>query len=271
MFFCLDENKNLVEALDKQGVLNALETAIRDGSLKNLVADSAFVNKLKCCVGGDTFQVAFIPQAKFNELAAVNQLKSNCLYFITDETTVDDLDETIANLNQELSDIKDGKTIVPKADDTKKINGIKIVRDTEGVLRIGATVIPVKKLLFSGKATYDNYYTVGTDIRGKNLEIKITQGADGTIGSVFATFVNDNGGMSVLDEAGFDANGNIVIGGTLIQVVEDGMKLQLYRFNSMAGKLTSHSAYIEVYEIIDGTTGVIANPEDDNTSGDVFG
>ena len=105
MFYCLDENKNLVEAFDKQGVLNAIETAIKDGSLANLVADAAFIDKLRCCVTGGTNRVAFVTQAKYNELVATNGIVENCLYFITDDTSVDDLNEILESINQDLEEL----------------------------------------------------------------------------------------------------------------------------------------------------------------------
>ena len=74
-FYVLDENNNKVPAYDKEGVLALLAQAIEDGSLDSIVADSAFITKLKCCVGGGTYNIAFIDQAKYNELQTNNQLK----------------------------------------------------------------------------------------------------------------------------------------------------------------------------------------------------
>jgi hypothetical protein len=106
MHYVLDENNNKVEAYDKQEVLAAIEKAIADGSLADLVADAAFVTKLKCCVGGGTHQMAFITQAQYNELKARGSVATGCVYFITDDTTVDDINTAIEQLEQKSGDRK---------------------------------------------------------------------------------------------------------------------------------------------------------------------
>lgn len=104
-FYVLDENNNRIEALDKEGVYAVLEQAIADGSLANLVADAAFVSKLRCCVTGGTNKVAFVTQAKYNELKASNQLVTNCLYYITDDTSAEDIDEQFNALNTAINSL----------------------------------------------------------------------------------------------------------------------------------------------------------------------
>lgn len=105
MFYVLDENNNKVEAFDKQGVLALLEQAIADGTLENIVADSAFINKIKCCVGGSINYIAFITQATYNELAANDQLKENTYYFITDDTTAANIDGILDQLSESVNDL----------------------------------------------------------------------------------------------------------------------------------------------------------------------
>lgn len=99
MFYVLDDNNNKVEGLDKQGVVALLNKAIEDGTLAGIASDSAFVDKLKCCVSGNTFKVAFVTQAKYNELKAEDQLITNCYYFVTDDTTCEDIDEQLSKVN----------------------------------------------------------------------------------------------------------------------------------------------------------------------------
>lgn len=103
MIYVLDDKNNKVEGLDKQGVLAVLEQAIENGSLESIASDSAFVDKLKCCVNGATYKVAFITQAKYNELKAEGELITNCYYFITDDTTCEDIDEQLANLTEAVN------------------------------------------------------------------------------------------------------------------------------------------------------------------------
>jgi hypothetical protein len=100
MFFVLDENHNLIEAFDKEGVLSVLEQAIKDGSLSGIVADSAFVTKLKCCVSGQTNRIAFVTQAKYNELEAKGQTENGVYYYITDDDTLDGIDNRFKELDE---------------------------------------------------------------------------------------------------------------------------------------------------------------------------
>ena len=114
MFYVLDENNNKVEALDKEGVLNAIEEAIANGSLANLVADAAFITKLKCCVTGGTNKIGFITQAKYNEMEKNGLIEVNTAYFITDDATLGDIETQInalltedTNINNRLASLEE--------------------------------------------------------------------------------------------------------------------------------------------------------------------
>lgn len=106
MYYVIDDDKNLKEALDKEGVFALLEKAIEDGTLENIVKDSAFVSKLKCCVSGQTNKVAFVSQAKYNELQEGGLLEANALYFITDDTSCEDFETTILLHDERLTSLE---------------------------------------------------------------------------------------------------------------------------------------------------------------------
>ena len=112
MFYVLDENNNKVEAFDKQGVLALLDQAIREGKLDAITADSAFINKIKCCVSGGTFNIAFVTEAQYNALKAANKLKANTYYYITDDTSYNDILDFIKNQKE----VNEGNT--------KRIDGL---------------------------------------------------------------------------------------------------------------------------------------------------
>lgn len=143
MFYVLDENKNLIEAYSKEDVLALLERAIADGDLSSVEEDSAFVSKFKSLIDGETHHIEFVTQAKYNELSAAGQLVSNTYYFITDDTTAEDLEAAIER-------IVSGET---KAGDAEKINSLEIKEDTDGVLKNGDKVILQKRLIWSGTGT----------------------------------------------------------------------------------------------------------------------
>lgn len=129
--YVLDDNNNKIEALDKEGVLAAIEEAIRNGSLAGLVADAGFISKLKCCVSGDTNKMGFITQAKYNELVANNLVDTNTLYFIYDDKTAENIDTQLVEINKyintELTYIKkyiSGEKPVPVAEDARNVGGV---------------------------------------------------------------------------------------------------------------------------------------------------
>ena len=151
-YFVLDENKNLKEALDKEGVYAALQQAIADGSLERIDSDSAFVSKFKCCVGGGTFRLAVITQAQFNNLAATGRIEEDVIYHITDDNTLDEIAkrmEMIDGISAEVENIKSGATVVGKAKDTQTVNGVMVEKkndyifiddrsvDSKSVIRLG--------------------------------------------------------------------------------------------------------------------------------------
>lgn len=171
MFYCLDDNNNKIEALDKEGVLAALNQAIADGSLENLVADAAFVSKLKCCVSGKTNKVGFITEAQLNELIATGTVEENTLYFITDDTTLGGIGEV---LNQIINgDIPLGNAA--------KVNGLDIRRNAQGVLLADEEIVTRRKLLFSFVSNNPIHELSGTanlNIVNKHLEIVVTSNED---------------------------------------------------------------------------------------------
>ena len=97
-YYLLDENKNLVEGFDKEGFLALLEEAIEQGSLENIDEDSAVASKLRSALNGTTHHIEFVTQAPYNQLVAQGQLVANTYYFITDDTTAEDLEDAIQNI-----------------------------------------------------------------------------------------------------------------------------------------------------------------------------
>jgi hypothetical protein len=104
--FVFDENNNRVEAYSAQEVLAIIEQAIADGSLANVVAGSAFVTKLKCCVSGQTNYVAFTTQATYNEMEANGTLVQNCYYFIIDDTTAEDMARVLETMQLRIVELE---------------------------------------------------------------------------------------------------------------------------------------------------------------------
>lgn len=184
-FYVLDENNNKIEALDKEGVLNAIEEAIRNGSLANLVADAGFITKLKCCVSGVTNKMGFITQAKYNELVANGLVEKNTLYYIYDDNTAEELNDQLEQINKQLLNLRnivwrwqDGEEAIQfalladraytadnadnatEATNAKYIVGDKLTPNASGKVIINKTGLYVCTVAETGKGTnvIYNYY-----------------------------------------------------------------------------------------------------------------
>jgi len=98
-----DENHNRILAYSAEEVLSVLAQAIEDGDLDNITADSAFITRLKSIADGNTYFVAFLTQAEYNALVQAEKLAENTLYYITDDTTISDIENAIAQLQASTS------------------------------------------------------------------------------------------------------------------------------------------------------------------------
>lgn len=166
-FYVLDDHKNKVEAYDKEGLLALLEQIIEDQSLSGIDADTAFVTKIKGAVDGQTHKISFVTEAQYNELEQAGQIETDAYYFITDDTTAEDLESAIEELRTEINSIKDGTYPVS----IKKANGnmAQITETASGVLKNDTVVICQKKVLWSGS------YSIPTD-QTEELSLDISNG-----------------------------------------------------------------------------------------------
>lgn len=98
-----DENHNRIPAYSAEEVLNVLAQAIEDGDLDDVTADNAFITRLKSVADGKTYFVAFLTQAEYNSLVQEGRIAENTIYYITDDTTISDIEAAIANLQESTS------------------------------------------------------------------------------------------------------------------------------------------------------------------------
>ena len=99
--YVVDKNKNLVEGLSKEETYDLLAEAIKNGTLPDINTDNAFITQIKDSVTGYSHKVAFVTQAKYNELKNANALISNCLYYIVDDSTEEDITNAINQAKEE--------------------------------------------------------------------------------------------------------------------------------------------------------------------------
>lgn len=108
MKYVFDDNHNKHEALDKEGVEALLALAIQEGELPSVDEDTAFVTMLKDPITGVSHKIAFVTQAQYNQLKADDELIPNAYYFITDDTTADDLEAHLVQNDARVSDLENG-------------------------------------------------------------------------------------------------------------------------------------------------------------------
>lgn len=112
-----DADKNKYEAFTKEEVLEVIQEAISSGELPDEI--NGLVLRFKNPVDNQSYKIAFCTQAKYNELESGGQLEANCIYYITDDTTLDDLEDYIDNQDEILNNKIDNEV----ATLNNKING----------------------------------------------------------------------------------------------------------------------------------------------------
>lgn len=195
-YYVRDNNNNLIEGLSKEEIYALLDEAIRTGQLPSVDDETAFVTKLKCSVTGVASSVAFITEAKYNELRTGGLLKPNTLYFITDDTTEDNLENAIAQAKQEA--ILESKTYADTRFtdvDTKftqvnaKINGLYRTRNMT-LTSLMADKDLIDKLVKVEKIEFG----VGGYIRYRyNCNWSWSSGSSGTLNDYLLYYINESG------------------------------------------------------------------------------
>lgn len=131
-----DSDKNKYEAYSKEEVLEVIQETISSGELPEEI--NGLVLTFKNPVDNQAYKIAFCTQAKYNELVAAGQIEENCYYFITDDSTYDDLENAIntlqAGVNQHTSEIEDIKEdITDINDDITALDGRVTTLESQGL------------------------------------------------------------------------------------------------------------------------------------------
>ncbi len=98
-----DSDKNKYEALSKAETLSLLQQVIESGELPEGELNGLVIT-IRNPIDNKDYKVAFCTQAKYNELDALGELETDCLYFITDDTTYDGLVSSIEALSERIDD-----------------------------------------------------------------------------------------------------------------------------------------------------------------------
>ena len=205
-YYVRDNNNNLIEGLSKEEIYALLDEAIRTGQLPSVDDETAFVTKLKCSVTGVASSVAFITEAKYNELRTGGLLKANTLYFITDDTTEDTLENAIAQAKQEA--ILESKTYADTRFtdvDTKftqvnaKINGLYRTRNMTLT-----SLIADKNLIDKLVKVEKIEFGVGGYIRYRyNCNWSWSSGSSGTLNDYVLYYINESGKITKVNNSDY--------------------------------------------------------------------
>lgn len=203
-YYVRDNNNNLIEGLSKEEIYALLDEAIRTGQLPSVDDETAFVTKLKCSVTGVASSVAFITEAKYNELRTGGLLKANTLYFITDDTTEDTLENAIAQAKQES--ILESKTYADNRFtdvDTKftqvntKINSLYRTRNMT-LTSLMADKNLIDKLVKVEKIEFG----VGGYVRYRyNCNWSWSSGSSGTLNDYILYYINESGTITKVNNS----------------------------------------------------------------------
>ena len=203
-YYVRDNNNNLIEGLSKEEIYALLDEAIRTGQLPSVDDETAFVTKLKCSVTGVASSVAFITEAKYNELRTGGLLKANTLYFITDDTTEDTLENAIAQAKQEA--ILESKTYADTRFtdvDTKftqvntKINSLYRTRNMT-LTSLMADKDLIDKLVKVEKIEFG----VGGYVRYRyNCNWSWSSGSSGTLNDYILYYINESGTITKVNNS----------------------------------------------------------------------
>lgn len=99
-----DSDKNKYEAYTKTETLQVIQEAISSGELPEEI--NGLVLTLKNPIDNLGYKIAFCTQAKYNELKAAGTLETNCYYYITDDTTLEDFEADFQEVLDEVAALK---------------------------------------------------------------------------------------------------------------------------------------------------------------------
>lgn len=198
-----DADKNKYAAYTKQEVLAVIQEAISTGELPEEI--NGLVLTFKNPIDNLGYKIAFCTQAKYNELKATQQLEQNCLYYIIDDTTLDDINGAIDDINEDIENIND--------EINNASTGLKI------------KVNQLYQQMLSKVNEFDTYYDTDEEIQ---YELKILKANRGAID---LSVEGDN----------FKALINIYNGGINIIRYENGVMTALYELFSLGAQVEENS------------------------------
>lgn len=103
------------ETLTKEQIITAIANAVQNGDIGDI--DAGFITTLKEQNAGEGLRFWVGTMAAYN---ALTEIADDMLYIITDDTTNDDIDNAINEIQDALDNIFNGISTVPKANRAKQ-------------------------------------------------------------------------------------------------------------------------------------------------------
>ena len=127
VYFCFGDDDCKFETLNKEQIIAAIAEAT--GNTVTDV-DSAFITKVKEQNKNAELKFWVGTVAEYNALETKDE---SCLYILTNDTTLDDINAKITDLSEDVYALIDGTIIAAKASDCKTVNGVSIASANEDV------------------------------------------------------------------------------------------------------------------------------------------
>ena len=99
-YYVIDGNKCLFEGMTKEQILSAITQAVETHEISDV--DTGFVTMLKEANKNKSLSVWVGTTAEYN---ALTEKTEDCVYFLTDDTELEDLENAIAQLTAQISQI----------------------------------------------------------------------------------------------------------------------------------------------------------------------
>ena len=171
-YYVFDNVNNKYEGMTKEQILAAIVQAVTTHEISDV--DTGFVTTLKEGNNGNALKMWVGTTAEYN---AIQEKEPNCLYILSDDTELEDLEATITSMQTDIENNRNDINTIN--DDLDTIDGRLDGHDTDiSTLQSGVNKINYKNgvVLYSGTWSPDSYGTAlsGTVPISQFNAIKIT-------------------------------------------------------------------------------------------------
>ena len=181
--YLICDNNCKFEGLDKEETLSAIQQAIENGGVQDVDPNEPFITKIKDVNTGAAVKLWIGTEAQFN---AIETKDANTLYIYSTDfeanvsTILAELQADITTLQGNIVNIISGSQKVgkaaqaDKATNATKINNLELKEDSNGVLKIGTTIIKRKKFIADITVSHNTVLNaISYNIKDKKLLLEI--------------------------------------------------------------------------------------------------